>query len=211
MLHAFTFKRVAILVRHWFEVGLDDGVMEHGARLELRLLQPSDHRGTESAAQRIVVDQPVWRADLFDRLDKPAGTFSAAHFHPVFDGVEPCDRSWSKELTIDPWSWLLEQLRGIDELCRASGVDPNDVREDVAAVRAHAPEIIAVAQTYAPDECTSVETCHAWTSDVADAVRLMVSNMTDVSRLNRGYTAPWLDERLDAAAYADPDPDVSNQ
>ena len=92
MLHTFVYSRVAVLVRHWFEIGLDDGVLEHGARLELRRLEPQPHRGTESAAQRIVIDRPVWRADLFDRLDRPAGSFSAAHFHPRFDGDEPCDR-----------------------------------------------------------------------------------------------------------------------
>src|SRR4051812_36759695 len=40
MLQAFLFSRVAVVVRHWFEIGLNDGVMEHGARLELRLLEP---------------------------------------------------------------------------------------------------------------------------------------------------------------------------
>ena len=86
VLCSFVYSRVAVLVRHWFEIGLTNGVLEHGARLELRLLEPQTHRGTESAAQRFVIDRPVWRADLFDRLDRPAGTFSAAHFHPRFNG-----------------------------------------------------------------------------------------------------------------------------
>ena len=110
VLYSFVHSRVAVLVRHWFEIGLTDGVLEHGARLELRLLEPQAHRGTESAAQRVVIDRPVWRADLFDRLDRPAGTFSAAHFHPRFDGDEPSDRVFKPEITADPWAWATAQL-----------------------------------------------------------------------------------------------------
>src|SRR4051794_34714991 len=73
VLHAFVYTDIAILVRHWFEVSLNDSHLEHGARLELRLRDPQPHRGTESAAQKIVTDRPVWRADLFDRIDGTPG------------------------------------------------------------------------------------------------------------------------------------------
>src|SRR6476469_4579765 len=98
VLFSFVHSRVAVLVRHWFEIGLTDGVLEHGARLELRLLETQDHGGNESAAQ------------LFVRLDRPACTFSAAHFHPRFDGDEPSDRVFKPEITADPWAWATAQL-----------------------------------------------------------------------------------------------------
>ena len=44
-------SRCAVIVRHWFEIDLDDASMEHGARIELRELVPQQHRGSESAAQ----------------------------------------------------------------------------------------------------------------------------------------------------------------
>jgi hypothetical protein len=58
------------VARHWFEVDLDDASIEHGARMELRVLAGRPHRGNESAAQLITADRPLWRADVFDRLGK---------------------------------------------------------------------------------------------------------------------------------------------
>ena len=147
MLTSFVYSRVAVLVRHWFEIGLTDGVLEHGARLELRLLEPQNHRGTESAAQRFVIDRPVWRADLFDRLDRPAGTFSAAHFHPRFDDTEPSDRVFREELTADPWAWATDQLSDLDAVAAAAGLAPDAVGDDARDVREQAAVIVGAARS----------------------------------------------------------------
>jgi len=104
--HILTLSRTAVVVRHWFEIDLEDASMEHGARIELRELAAQPHRGSESAAQLITLDRPLWRADLFDRLDGRPGNFGAAHYHPEFSGNEPCPRVWDPELTAAPWSWL---------------------------------------------------------------------------------------------------------
>jgi hypothetical protein len=194
MFHAFVFSKVAVIVRHWFEIGMADGVMEHGARLELRLLDQETRRGTESAAQRYVIDRPIWRADLFDRLDRPAGSFSAAHFHATFDGVEPSGRMWSTEIKRDPWSWAVGQLSNIDKLCERNGIDVDSVSDDVDIVQSQVVKIIESAKALSPSACTSVETCHRWTSDTAGAVRIMANNMTAPELLDRAYVAPWLSE-----------------
>jgi len=86
--HILTLSRSAVIVRHWFEIDLTDCSMEHGARIELRELPVQAHRGSESAAQAITLDRPLWRADLFDRLRDEAGTFGVAHYHPWFSGDE---------------------------------------------------------------------------------------------------------------------------
>ena len=99
MQHILTLSRTAVVVRHWFEIDLEDASMEHGARIELRELAAQPHRGSESAAQLITLDRPLWRADLFDRLDGRPGNFGAAHYHPEFSGNEPCPRVWDPELT----------------------------------------------------------------------------------------------------------------
>lgn len=194
MLRAFLFTRVAVLVRHWFEIGLGDGVMEHGVRLELRLLDPGPHRGSESAAQTFVIDRPVWRADLFDRLDQPAGTFSAAHYHPTFEGNEPCERVFRPEVSADPWGWTIGQLSDIVALCEANLIPVEAVRVDVDAVGGQALQIVEFAQSLAPAACKSVDQCYRWTSDIAETVQLMVTNMHDRSMLDREYAAPWLRE-----------------
>jgi hypothetical protein len=193
MQHAFVFRHVAVVVRHWFEIGMSDGIMEHGARLELRLLEPSPHRGTESAPQLVVIDRPLWRADLFDRLDRPAGTFSAAHFHGRFDGIEPSHRMWDPDLTRDPWTWAERQLSNVDALCDASGIGAEAAHDDVDEVRLEAEAIVQTAKTLSPMACTSVDNCHRWTRDATHAVQLMVDNMEHVELLDRSYAAPWLD------------------
>src|SRR2546421_5229740 len=66
---AFAFEKVAVLVFPWYE----PGGLERGARVEVRLLVDQRWRGTRSAAQRVVIDKPVFRADLFDRTDAPPG------------------------------------------------------------------------------------------------------------------------------------------
>jgi len=105
MLITFNFTRIALVVRRWFEI-TPDAAMEHGARVELHVLTPQPHRGTDSAAQKTVIDGAFWRADLFNRFGHPAASFSAAHYHPSLDGIEPSDRVWSTDLTADPWTWL---------------------------------------------------------------------------------------------------------
>ncbi len=193
MLRAFLFTHVAVLVRHWFEIGLADGVMEHGVRLELRMLESGPHRGSESAAQRLVIDRPVWRADLFDRLDQPAGSFSAAHYHPTFEGNEPSARVFAAEVNADPWGWAMRQLSDVGALCEANLIPTEVVRVDVDAVGRQASQIVEYAQSIAPTACTSVDQCYRWTSDIAETVQLMVKNMDDPSVLDSEYAAPWLD------------------
>ena len=188
MLRAFVFDRISVLVRHWFEIDLGDSSMEHGARLELRLLDPQPHRGTESAAQRFVLDRPVWRADLFDRLAGTPGAFEVAHYHPVFDGPEPSARVYLDE---EPWAWLRRQLSDIGAVCAAGGVPPEDVAADAADVRDAAGAIVAAAQEVAPTRCTSNDRCHRWTSDVTEAVRMMMATTRSPHLLDRAHTAPW--------------------
>lgn len=192
MLYTFIYTRVAVLVRHWFEIGLIDGSLEHGARIELRLLEPGPRRGSESAAQRFVIDEPVWRADLFDRLDQPAGTYSAAHFHPFFTGNEPCERVWRPEIKMDPWTWAAAELSDIALVCEAAGVAAPVAEADAEEVRAQAELIVDTARSLAPEACTSAEQCYGWTRDVTGTVRLMVQNMSDPSLLDREAAAPWL-------------------
>jgi hypothetical protein len=143
MQQAFVFEKVAVLVRTWSEP-MDPP--ERGARVEVRLLADEPWRGTRSAAQRVVIDQPVFRADLFDQVDSPPGNLRSAHFHPRFHGVEPCDRHWRDDIRTDPTGWLAAQLGDLRRLLEESGVDVTDapsIDEDAAALREAVPTILA--------------------------------------------------------------------
>jgi hypothetical protein len=141
VIHAFVFERVAVVVAP-FRVDVE--LPEHGARVEVRLLDAQTRRGTGAAAQRVVIDQPVFRADLFDRVDLPPGNMACAHFHPTFEGVEPSARHWDDALATNPTGWLeavLSDLAGV--LARSGLVDPTEpwVQADAEALRATTPEV----------------------------------------------------------------------
>ena len=192
MLQAFVFPEVAILVRHWFEVSLKDGHLEHGVRLELRLRDPQPQRGSVAAAQKILVDQPVWRADLFDRVDGLPGGFEAAHFHPYFDGVEPCKRHWADEVKDAPWDWLHGRLSDIADVAATGGVRLRDPAAESEHVRADADVIVVAAQSRAALRCRSKEQCHAWTQDVAPTVRRMLGEVARPNLIDQDRVSPWL-------------------
>ncbi|HMF04279.1 MAG TPA: hypothetical protein VKH17_05650 [Acidimicrobiia bacterium] len=146
MQQAFVFEKVAVLVRTWHE---PMSPAERGARVEVRLLADEPWRGTRSAAQRVVIDQPVFRADLFDQVDGPPGNLRSAHFHPRFHGVEPCDRHWRDEIRTDPTGWLAAQLGDLRRLLHESGVDVTDaswVDQDAAALDDAVPTIVAAVE-----------------------------------------------------------------
>jgi hypothetical protein len=190
--HAFVFTEVAVLVRHWFEIDLADSHLEHGARVELRLLAPRPRRGSESAAQVIMIDQPVWRADLFDRLDGTPGAFEAAHFHPHFVGVEPCDRHWADEVTAAPFDWLHTCLGDVAGVVAAAGVRLRDPATANAQVGAEAEAIVSAARSRAPVLCGGKEQCYAWTRDAEDAVHAMLGSLQRPDLLDRDRVSPWL-------------------
>jgi len=195
VLQAFVFDEVAVLVRHWFEIDLADSHTEHGARIELRLLAEQPHRGTESASQRYVIDQPAWRADLFDRLDAPVGGFDAAHFHPRFAGVEPSERHWADPVRDEPWVWLGEQLSNVERLVEAAGLTLRRPGMDNVQVRVAAPQIVAAAQRLAPAECRSARQCYALTRDAGASVDLMLDSLARPELLDQDRVAPWVRAR----------------
>jgi hypothetical protein len=187
MLYMLASSRTALVVRHWFEIDLDDASMEHGCRVELRERPAVEHRGSESAAQVITADRPLWRADLFDRLGDEPGTFRVAHYHPAFNGDEPCDRVWDPELTADPWAWLHSQI-----VRAGSGADTLPVPpEDAEDFRSMAEHLVATAQQFSPAACRSRAECYRLTRDEREAVRLMVAYLKDPSRLDKDAVALW--------------------
>jgi hypothetical protein len=188
--HILTLSRNAVVVRHWFEIDLEDASMEHGARIELRELTAHPRRGSESAAQLITLDRPLWRADLFDRLADQPGSFGAAHYHREFSGNEPCARIWDPELTAGPWSWLRDQFARPGEVPGNGGwqLEPADAAE----VSGLAEVIVTLAKQLAPDRCRSAAECYQLTRDAQESVQLMIKQVRQPDRLDLGWISPWL-------------------
>ena len=150
MRQAFVFDGIAVLVVPWHEP-MDPP--ERGTRVEVRLLDDEPKRGSRFAAERVVLDRPVFRADLFDQMNHPAGNLRAAHFHPGFDGIEPLDRHWDEAIQADPTGWLAAELGDLPGLLKRGGAEVDGapwLDGDTAALRDAAPAIIAaVEQTWA--------------------------------------------------------------
>jgi len=177
------------MIRHWFEIDLDDASMEHGARIEIRDLPPQPRRGSESASQLTVVDRPLWRADLFDRLTDPPGSFGVAHYHPRFTDNEPSGRHWDPALSADPWTWLGDQITSLGAAAGGAAwpLDPADAAE----LPGLADAVVATARQLGPDRCQSAAECYQLTRDVQEAVQIMIATLRAPERLDRERTALW--------------------
>jgi hypothetical protein len=145
MLQAWVFDTVAVLVFPWHE---PIEPPERGARVEVRLLAAEPHRGSYAAAQRVVIDEPMFRADLFDQTTAPPGNLHSAHFHAYFEGVEPTDRLWPDAIKRDPTGWLAAELADLPGLLARGGanVDGAAVEPDAAQLRDAIPAIVAAVE-----------------------------------------------------------------
>ena len=146
MLHLYGFHRVGVAIGDLYFVDPRPGPgqegAERGVRVEVRLLERPPHEGSIYAARPILVDQPIWRADLLESVAGPPGSHDRTHHHPNMRGWEPGTRRFETEMSADPLGFLEARLADLDGLVQESGIDPAAVDErDAAAVRAEAPAI----------------------------------------------------------------------
>ncbi|MFF7725448.1 hypothetical protein [Streptomyces sp. NPDC008001] len=117
---------------------------ERGVRLEVRLLERGPLTGTIYAARPIVIDRPVWRADLLGSASGPAGNLDRAHHHPRFDDWNPGARVFGEELSADPLKWVAGRLSDLDGLLAEAGVPGGQAGpNDPAQLRSAVPDIMA--------------------------------------------------------------------
>ena len=180
MQFCFLLDKVAILVRHWYEVGPDDE--EHGTRVELRTITRPAHIGSESAGQPVTADEPVWRADIFDLIGGPPGNLTRAHFYPTFEGREPSSRNWDPQLQENWAGWLTAQLSDLPAVLAAAGVGDlasgergtGERGSTVKLAPAQLDLVIAAAASLLGERCDGGRQCLAATTDTTTAVGMML-------------------------------------
>lgn len=145
MLWALAFDRVGVVMSDLYFVDPhldqgDDGA-ERGIRLELRLFERDELKGSVYSAMPIRVDQPIWRVDLLETADSTPGSLNRAHHHPRFHGWEPSSRVFDEELTADPIGWIGKQFAVIESVLAAAEVKLPV--SDVEALRTAGPTVVA--------------------------------------------------------------------
>jgi hypothetical protein len=152
LLYAFGFERIGILVSDLYFVdpkplpGQESA--EHGVRLEVRMLEHGELKGSIYSARPIEAGRPVWRVDLLEAVDGPPGSLNRAHHHPRFNGWEPGSRVFDRNLSAAPVTWLGEQLRDLDAVLERAGVTDNgSFARDAESVRQSTGEITAAVQS----------------------------------------------------------------
>jgi hypothetical protein len=148
MLQLFGFEKVGVVVGDLFFVDPEprpgqEGP-ERGVRLEVRLLEKGTAPGSIYAARPILVDKPIWRADLLESVDGPPGTFDRTHHHPRFSGWEPSGREFVKDLSEDPFDWVGKTLEDLESLVIAAGLSTELIdADDPQLLKQAVPEIVA--------------------------------------------------------------------
>src|SRR5689334_14373317 len=130
MLYAFGFGRIGVVASDLYFVDPHPGPgqegAEQGVRLELRMFEHGDLRGSIYSARPIAIERPVWRADLLESVDRP-GSLDRAHHHPRFRGWEPGTRHFVDELSADPIAWVGTRLADPAPLLEEAGIEPGEV------------------------------------------------------------------------------------
>ncbi len=91
MFYVFGFERVGVVMGDLYFVDPDplpgqEGA-ERGVRLEVRLVEPGELKGSIYSARPIMVDRPVWRADLLEAVAGPPRQLGPCAPSPGLPGV----------------------------------------------------------------------------------------------------------------------------
>ena len=151
MLYAFGFETIGVVMSDLYFLDPNQRAgqegPERGVRLEVRKLDRPELNGSVYSAQPIGVGVPIWRADLLERADGPAGAFDRTHHHPVFTGWEPSKRTFVDALSANPVDWVGAHLSNLDALLDEAGVDKNEIDPgDGERLRHAVPEIVDTLQ-----------------------------------------------------------------
>jgi hypothetical protein len=148
VLWTLAFDRVGVVMSdlYFVDPALDQGAegAERGVRVELRLFERDELKGSVYSAVPIRVDQPIWRIDLLETVESEPGSLNRAHHHPRFHGWEPGRRVFVEELSANPLSWVRDRFAAIDEVLADAKVDVAELgADDVQLLRAAGPAVVA--------------------------------------------------------------------
>lgn len=148
---------IAITAEYW-EERQADGTQETGCRVQLRRVRIVPAPVPPPVPRRDAVfwsiDEPIWRADLFGEVG--GSPFDAAHYHPTFSGLTPCDRVFDPTMDADPLAWITRRLSDLPAMLIEAGRADLIADLDTAALEGAMPAVIeAIRATMAFRPATS--------------------------------------------------------
>jgi hypothetical protein len=114
---------IAVTAEYW-EESQADGTRETGCRVQLRRTRivpaPIPPPVPRRDAVYWSIEEPVWRADLFSEVGGQ-GQFDAAHYHPTFVRLTPCERVFDGTIGADPLAWISRRLADLPSMLVEAG------------------------------------------------------------------------------------------
>jgi hypothetical protein len=146
MLQLFGFDRIGVVLGDIYFIDPHPAKgqegPERGVRLEVRMLAPGELTGSIYSARPITIAEPVWRVDLLESADGPAGSLNRAHHHPKMSDWEPHRRVFDRDLSSDPVSWVGTKLADLEGLLAGAGIDVDaELAADAEKLRASVPDV----------------------------------------------------------------------
>lgn len=140
---------IAATTEYWEETQAD-GTRETGCRVQLRRVRETRPPVPPPVPRRDAVfwsiEEPIWRADLFTTVGS-AVPFDAAHYHPTFTGLVPCDRVGDPAIEADPYAWIERRLADVPAMLTEAGYSELATGIDTEALRQAMPAILATIRT----------------------------------------------------------------
>jgi hypothetical protein len=136
---------IAATAEYWEEAQAD-GTRETGCRVQLRRVRETKPPVPPPLPRRDAVfwsiEEPIWRADLFTTVGG-SGAFDAAHYHPTFTGLVPCDRVRAPGIDADPFGWIKGRLSDFPQMLAEAGHPELADEIDLETLRQAMPAILA--------------------------------------------------------------------
>lgn len=140
---------VAVTTEYW-EEQQEDGTRETGCRVELRRIRelrpPEPPPLPRRDAIYWAIEDHLWRADLFTTVGGDR-SYDAAHYHPTFAGLVPCEREFDPRIVEDPYGWISGRLGDIPGMLREAGHADLAADLDAGVVEQLMPAILASIRT----------------------------------------------------------------
>ena len=115
---------IAVTTEYW-EESQADGTRETGCRVQLRRVRETWRRRSRRRSHAAMRSSGRSRSRsggrTCSRWSAAPRRFDAAHYHPTFTGLVPCDRVGDPAIEADPLAWIERRLADVPGMLAEAG------------------------------------------------------------------------------------------